>query len=89
MQHPEYAVQLRPLPVGGSLCLHHQEGKKDIFSMFAHIPSLQLVTNLPDSNKGGAKGYVLVKGPWASLSEDQERDFCPSYSLKLTGRCSF
>ena len=46
-----------------------KKGKKDIFSMFSHIPSLQLVTNLQDSNKGGAKGYILVKGPWAGLSE--------------------
>ena len=29
------------------------KGKNDIFIMFAHIPSLQLVTNLPDSIKGG------------------------------------
>ncbi|RVW20974.1 hypothetical protein CK203_112296 [Vitis vinifera] len=28
--------------------------------MFAHIPSLQLVTNLPDSNKGGAKGLFEI-----------------------------
>ena len=28
-----------------------KKGKKYIFSMFAHIPSLQLVTGLPDSNK--------------------------------------
>lgn len=36
-----------------------KNGKNDIFSMFANIPSLQLVTSLPDSNKrggGGAKG---------------------------------
>ena len=37
-----------------------KKGKKDIFSMFTHIPSLQLVTSLPKSNKGGAKGHVLV-----------------------------
>ncbi|KAL6319916.1 hypothetical protein AAG906_036990 [Vitis piasezkii] len=51
--------------------------------MFAHIPSLQLVTNLPDSNKRGAKGHVLVRGPWAGLLEHPERDFCPNNSLKL------
>ncbi|KAL6312623.1 hypothetical protein AAG906_006768 [Vitis piasezkii] len=33
-----------------------KKGKKDIFSMFAYIPSLQLVTNLLDSNKGEPKG---------------------------------
>lgn len=37
-----------------------KKGKNDIFSMFAHIPSLQLVTGLPNSTKGGAKGHVLV-----------------------------
>lgn len=37
-----------------------KKGKNDIFSMFAHISSLQLVTGLPNSNKGGAKGHVLV-----------------------------
>ena len=66
-----------------------KKGKKDIFSMFAHIPSLQLVTNLPDSNKGGAKGHVLVRGPWAGLLEHPERDFCPNNSLKLPSRGSF
>ena len=57
--------------------------------MFAHIPSFQLVTNLPDSNKGGAKGHVLVRGPWAGLSEHPKRDFCPNYSVKLPGRGNF
>ncbi|RVW23190.1 hypothetical protein CK203_099567 [Vitis vinifera] len=38
-----------------------KKGKKDIFNMFAHIPSLQLVTGLPESNKGGAKGHVLER----------------------------
>ena len=39
-----------------------KKGKTYLFSLFAHIPSLQLVTNLSDSNKGGAKGHVLVSG---------------------------
>ena len=39
-----------------------KKGKNDIFSMVAHLPSLQLVTELPDSTKGGAKGHVLVRG---------------------------
>ena len=63
--------------------------KTDLFSLFAHIPSRQLVTNLPDSNKGGAKGYVLVKGHWASLSEPPEREFSPNHSLTLPGRVAF
>ena len=62
-----------------------KKGKKDIFNMFAHILSLQLVTNLPYSNKGRAKGHVLVRGPWAGLLEHLERDFCLNYSLKLLG----
>ena len=57
--------------------------------MFAHISFLQLVTNLPDSNKEGAKGHVLVRAPWADLSEHPERDFYPNYLLKLPGRGSF
>ena len=36
--------------------------KNDIFSFVASLPSLQLVTSLPDSTKGAAKGHVLVKG---------------------------
>ena len=39
-----------------------KKGKNGIFSMAAHLPSLQLVTELPDSTKGGAKGHVLVRG---------------------------
>ncbi|XP_034686756.1 uncharacterized protein LOC117915311 [Vitis riparia] len=39
--------------------------KSNIFSFVASLPSLQLVTNLPDSNKKAAKGQVLVKGVWA------------------------
>ena len=66
-----------------------KKGKKDIFSMFAHIPSLKLVTGLPDSNKGGAKGHVLVRGPWAGLIEHLERDFHPNCSLKIPSRDGF
>ena len=60
--------------------------KTDLFSLVAHIPSLQLVTNLPDSNKGRAKGHVLVRGHWAGLSEPSEREFTPNRSLTLPGR---
>lgn len=63
-----------------------KKGKKDIFSMFAHIPSLQLVTGFPDSNKGEAKGHELVRGPWAGLMKHPEMDFCPNHSLKISGR---
>ena len=66
-----------------------KKGKNDICSMFTHIPSFQLVTNLLDSNKREAKGHVLVRGPWVGLSEHPESDFCSNYSLKLSGRGSF
>ena len=65
-----------------------KKGKNDIFSMAAHLPSLQLVTELPDSTKGGAKGYVVVRGVWAGLLEHPERPFSPNYSLVLPGKSS-
>ena len=45
-----------------------KKGKNGIFSMVAYLPSLQLVTELPDLTKGGAKGHVLVRGclGWAT-----------------------
>ena len=36
--------------------------RTDLFSLAAFMSSLQLVTHLPDSTKGGAKGHVLVRG---------------------------
>ncbi|RVW30493.1 hypothetical protein CK203_098832 [Vitis vinifera] len=51
--------------------------------MFAHIPSLQLVIDLPNSNKGGTKGHVLVRGPWVGLIKHLKRDFRPNFSLKI------
>ena len=39
-----------------------KKGKNDVFSLAARLPSLQLVTHLPDSTNGGAKGHVLVWG---------------------------
>ncbi|RVW88663.1 hypothetical protein CK203_043755 [Vitis vinifera] len=35
---------------------------KEIFSLSAHISSLQLVIGLPDSTKGPTKGHVIVSG---------------------------
>ena len=57
--------------------------------MFAHILSLQLVTSLLDSNKGGAKGHILVRGLWVGLIEHSKRDFCPNFSLKILVRDGF
>ena len=62
-----------------------KKGKTDLFSLFAHISSLQLVTNLPDSNKGGAKGHVLVKGLWAGLSEHPENGVFPQSFIDALG----
>nr|CAN71791.1 hypothetical protein VITISV_003055 [Vitis vinifera] len=39
-----------------------KKAKNDIFSVSAHLPSLQMVTELLDSTKGGAKGLVAVWG---------------------------
>ena len=57
--------------------------KSGIFSFVACLPSLQLVTNLPDSTKGAAKGHVLVKGLWAGLAGHPDRPFAPNQSLKV------
>ncbi|KAL6335918.1 hypothetical protein AAG906_003543 [Vitis piasezkii] len=43
--------------------LHCEDERKGIFTLFAHIPSRQLVTGLPDSTKGATKGHVVVLGP--------------------------
>ncbi|RVW56320.1 hypothetical protein CK203_114164 [Vitis vinifera] len=49
------------------------------------LPSLQMVTELPDSTKGGAKGLVAVRGGWAGLSQHPSRPFSPNYTLKIPG----
>eukprot|EP00261_Vitis_vinifera_P034730 XP_019075973.1 PREDICTED: uncharacterized protein LOC109122733 [Vitis vinifera] len=59
--------------------------KNDIFSMSVHLPSLQLVTELPDSTKGGATGHVVVRGAWAGFLEHSARPFSPNYSLVVPG----
>ncbi|RVX08343.1 hypothetical protein CK203_017749 [Vitis vinifera] len=62
-----------------------KKGKNDIFSISAHLPSLQLVTELPDLTKGGAKGHVVVRGAWTGLLERSGRPFSPNYSTALPG----
>lgn len=62
-----------------------KKAKNDIFSLAASIPSLQLVTGLPDLTKGAAKGHVLVKGPWAGLTVHSDKQFVPNQSLKAPG----
>nr|CAN72094.1 hypothetical protein VITISV_009002 [Vitis vinifera] len=60
--------------------------KTDIFSFVACLPSMHLVTSLPDSTKGGTKGHVLVKGIWAGLGTHPDRSFAPNRSLKVSGQ---
>ena len=60
--------------------------KNDIFSMSAHLPSLQLVTELPDSTKGGARGHVAVWGGCAGFSGRLGRPFSPNYFLVIPGK---
>ena len=62
-----------------------KKGKNDIHSFVAYLPSLQLVTSLPDSTKGAARGHVLVKGLWAGFSMHPDRQFAPNHSLKVPG----
>ena len=59
--------------------------KNDIHSFVACLPSLQMMTSLPDSTKGAARGHVLVKGLWAGLSVHPDRQFAPNHSLKVPG----
>ena len=62
-----------------------KKGKNDIHSFAACLPSLQLVTSLPNSTKGATRGHVLVKGLWAGLSVHPDRQFAPNHSLKVPG----
>ena len=54
--------------------------RKCIFSLSVHISSLQLVTRLPDSSNGAAKGHVV------SSYEHPGREFKPRCSLAIPGR---
>ncbi|KAL6328832.1 hypothetical protein AAG906_003849 [Vitis piasezkii] len=60
--HPEHAVQLDLSLLEVLFIYSIKKLKTDIFNFVACLPSMQLVTNLPDSTKGAAKGHVLVKG---------------------------
>ena len=63
--------------------------QKERFSLFSHIPSLQLVTSLLDSGKGRANGHVLVSGPWSGSSEGPDIVFSPQCSLDIPSRICF
>ncbi|RVW36584.1 hypothetical protein CK203_072900 [Vitis vinifera] len=59
---------------------------KEIFSLSAHIPSLQLVTRLPDSTKGAAKICVVISGPWVGSYENPNHPFEPRHTLGIHGK---
>lgn len=63
--------------------------KNDIFSLSASIPSLQLVTGLPDLIRGVARRHVLVKGPWAGLMVHPQKEFSPIRLLRILGKNNF
>ena len=60
-----------------------------MFNLSAHTPFLQLVTVLPNSFKGWAKGRVLVSGPWSGSSEDPDEVFSLQRSLEISSRPCF
>lgn len=60
--------------------------QKERFILDAHIPSLQLVTRLPNLGKGGAKGHVLVSSPWSGPSMGPDKVFTPLHSLEILSR---
>ncbi|RVX04909.1 hypothetical protein CK203_019154 [Vitis vinifera] len=68
-----------------SLRFHPSSFIPTLSGVSAHLPSLQMVTELPDSTKGGAKGLVAVWGGWAGLSQHPSRPFSPNYTLKIPG----
>ena len=60
--------------------------QKERFNLSTHIPFLQLVTRLPDLNKGGAKGHVLVSGPWRGSFDGPDEVFNLQHSLEISSR---
>lgn len=63
--------------------------QKERFSLATHIPFLQLVTELPDSGKGGSKGHVLISSPWSGPFEGPNRVFTPQRSLEISSMICF
>ncbi|RVW63611.1 hypothetical protein CK203_057393 [Vitis vinifera] len=65
-----------------------KKGKTDLFSLFAHIPSLQLVTNLPDSMKGKPR-TCTSQGCLGWTVEHPERSFSPKSFIGAPGWLTF
>ncbi|RVW83605.1 hypothetical protein CK203_039357 [Vitis vinifera] len=59
---------------------------KEISSLSTHIPSIQLVTGLPNSTKGATKRHIVVSGPWVSSYEHPILGFEPHCSLGILGK---
>lgn len=60
--------------------------QKEVFSLSAHIPSLQLVIRLLDSTKGSTKRHIVISGHWAGSYENLNHAFEPCHSLGIPGR---
>ena len=60
-------------------------GNRGRLSMSAHCPRLQFVTGLPNSPKKGAKGVVLVRGPWYETPGSLGLPFDVNQSLVFLG----
>ena len=56
---------------------------KERFSLSAHISSLQFVIGLSNSNKGWAKGHVLMSNLWSESTEGPDKFLKPTRSLKI------
>ena len=44
---------------------------------------------LPDSNKGGARGHVLISIPYGGLYKGLDREFHPCRSLQIPSRIRY
>lgn len=58
------------------------------FSLSAHIPSIQFVIDLPDSNKDWAKGHVLVFSPLSCSTVGLDQLFKSKRFLELPSTVS-
>ncbi|RVW67701.1 hypothetical protein CK203_063382 [Vitis vinifera] len=62
-----------------------KKAKNDIFSVSAHLPSLQMVTELPDSTKGGAKGWWQSGWMGGAIAASVEAFFSELYLKNSEG----
>ena len=89
--HPDFdGMQCvkHPLPIGLSLLevlfvYTITMSPKERFSLSSHISSLQFVIGLSNSNKGWAKGHVLMSSLWSESTEGPNKFLKPTRSLKI------